>query len=135
MSREYHTRCRSSIMEYLESHKELRFSAADIFEYLNKKGDVVNLATIYRNLDKMTEAGTLIKYKSAEEDRALYQYIEPESDCGHHLHMQCSKCSKIIHLECDIMHELTKNLEDSYGFSLECKNSMLKGVCEECKGR
>lgn len=133
MSREYHTKCRSSIMEYLESHKESRFSASDIYEYLKNSGNVINLATIYRNLDKMTESGALIKYKSAEDDRCTYQYIEPESDCGHHLHMQCSRCSKIIHLECDIMSKLTENIESNYGFSIECKNSLLTGVCNDCK--
>lgn len=133
MSREYQTRCRTSIIEYCEAHQEQRFSASDINEYLKEKGDVINLATIYRNLDKMMESGNLIKYKSAEDDRALYQYVKPESDCGHHLHMQCRKCSKIIHMECDFMDEFSKSVEKAYGFNIECKNSLITGICEECK--
>lgn len=135
MSKEYQTRCRTSILEYCESHEESRFSASDINEYLMKKGDVVNLATIYRNLEKMTENGNLIKYKSASDDRCLYQYVKPESDCGHHLHMQCRKCSKIIHMECDFMKQFSGNIEEKYGFSIECNNSLISGVCGECRNR
>lgn len=134
MSREYQTRCKTSIMDYLVEHKESSFSAFDIYDYLKRRGEVINLATIYRNLDRLTESGVIIKFKSAEDDRCQYQYVEPESDCGHHLHMQCSKCSRIIHLECDMMEELKKSIEESYGFNIECKNSLITGVCKDCKG-
>lgn len=133
MPREYHTRCKASIMDYLKKHKESRFSASDLYESLKRSGEAINLATIYRNLERLTESGTIIKYKSASDDRCQYQYVEPESDCGHHLHMQCSRCARLIHLECGIMDEISKNIESIYGFSIECKNSLIMGICQDCK--
>ncbi|MGN0436735.1 MAG: Fur family transcriptional regulator [Wujia sp.] len=133
MSKEYHTRCRKSIMSYVEEHREQRFSAADIYSYLRDKGEEINITTIYRNLEKLTESEILIRCKSPEDDRCLYQYVEPESDCNKHLHMQCRKCAKIIHIEGELMERITHQMEDSYGFELECRNSLLSGICEDCK--
>ena len=47
---------------------------------------------------------------------------------------KCVKCGKIIHLECHFMEEISHHIEESHGFTLQCKNSILYGVCKECKG-
>ena len=64
MQNGYKTKSRSYIMDFFEAHKEQIVSAADIHHYLEENGKQVNLATIYRNLDKMTEEGILLKYKT-----------------------------------------------------------------------
>ena len=56
-------------MEYLALHKEHSFSAYDVNEYMQSNGIQVNLTTIYRNLDKLTESGEIMKYKTAEDIR------------------------------------------------------------------
>ena len=55
MQNGYKTKSRSYIMEFFTAHKEQIVSAADIHHYLEENGKQVNLATIYRNLDKMTD--------------------------------------------------------------------------------
>ena len=65
MQNGYKTKSRSYIMEFFTAHKEQIVSAADIHHYLEENGKHVNLATIYRNLDKMTDEGILLKYKTA----------------------------------------------------------------------
>ena len=57
MQKEYRTKCKDMIMEYLQSHKEHRFSAVDIHAYLESKGQQVNPTTIYRNLEKLMLSG------------------------------------------------------------------------------
>lgn len=133
MTRIYRTKCRTYILEYFQLHKEQRVNASDIFTYLEKNNKKVDLATIYRNLEKMTESGTLLKYKTADGESCLYQYVEPHANCMEHLHMQCRNCGKIIHLECDFMNEITNHLFKNHGFLLECKNSVLFGLCENCR--
>ncbi len=133
MPRIYRTKCRTYILEYLQNHKEKRFSASDIFTYLEQNGKKVDLATVYRNMEKMTENGVLLKYKTADGESSVYQYVEPHANCMEHLHMQCSNCGKIIHLECEFMNEITNHLLKNHGFLLECKNSVLFGLCENCR--
>ena len=110
-----------------------RVTAADVDEYLKKHDSEVNITTIYRYLDKLAKDGTVIKYVAEKGCQAAYQYVEPGRGCEQHLHLKCVKCGKIIHLECHFMEEISHHIEESHGFTLQCKNSILYGVCKECK--
>lgn len=129
----YHTKSRQRILEFLKEHCNHTVSAADIHKALKNSGTAVNLATIYRNLDKMTESGILMKYLDNNADRAVYQYTGEQEHCHEHLHMQCIKCGEIIHLNCSFMAEITKHLIEHYQFELQCTNSILYGMCNECR--
>lgn len=133
MAKAYHTKTKDLILEYIQVNKDRRFKAAEIYYYLKGMGKEVNLTTIYRNLDKLEENRILMKYKTAENDSATYQYVEPYGNCHEHLHMQCRCCGKIIHLDCHLMKEITEHLQEHHGFRLECPASVLVGVCGECE--
>lgn len=133
MQNGYKTKSRSYIMEFFTAHKEQIVSAADIHHYLEENGKQVNLATIYRNLDKMTDEGILLKYKTAKDEHAVYQYTDGHPECHEHLHLQCVRCGRVIHLECGFMKDIRAHLEEHHGFALECNSSVLYGMCRECK--
>ena len=122
------------ILEYLKNSNDHTVTAADVDEYLKKHDSEVNITTIYRYLDKLAKDGTVIKYVAEKGCQAAYQYVEPGRGCEQHLHLKCVKCGKIIHLECHFMEEISHHIEESHGFTLQCKNSILYGVCKECKG-
>ena len=131
--KKYRTKNKDAIMTYLETHREHSFSAYDVNAYMQENGIQVNLTTIYRNLDKLTESGVILKYKTAEDEFCRYQCAKPNAHCHEHIHMQCRACGKILHLECGFMEEITKHLYDHHRFALECAGSVLMGVCAECR--
>lgn len=133
--KQYRTKWKDSIMEYLENHADRCFSAADIYADLKGKEASINLTTVYRNLEKLTDGGKLMKYKPAGEESYRYQYIEPYGNCQEHIHMQCRECGKLLHLECTFMKELAGHLLDHHGFVLEGQGSMLSGLCEKCSSK
>lgn len=133
MAQNYSTRSREYIAEYLKNNSDRILSAHDIYYHLESNDMKVNLATIYRNLDRMTCEGTVIKLKSADNDKAVYQYAGHDNCCNSHVHMQCTKCGKIIHLDCGFMKEISEHLMEHHDFTLECKNSVLYGICSQCK--
>ncbi|NLL77210.1 MAG: transcriptional repressor [Clostridiales bacterium] len=133
MQKNYNTKSKAAIMKYLQSNKEHVFCAADVYSYMQKNAIQVNLATIYRNLDKLTDTGILLKYKTPEDESCMYQYVEPNANCREHIHMQCRVCGKIFHLECDFMKEVTEHLLGHHGFVLECEGSVLTGQCKDCR--
>ena len=45
----------------------------------------------------------------------------------------CVKCGKILHLDCEFMKEISEHIQKDHGFSLQCKNSILYGICRECQ--
>ena len=128
----YRTKNKDAIMTYLQLHKEHSFSAYDVNEYMQQQGNQVNLTTIYRNLDKLTECGIIMKYKTAEEECCRYQCVKPQARCHEHIHMQCRECGKILHMECEFMEEITKHLYDHHKFLLDCSGSVLMGLCADC---
>ena len=132
MAKEYKTKSKTQILEYIRDQKDNHFSAQQVYDYLSGEKTRINLATVYRNLDKLAEDGVLLRYKSMGNSSVMYQYAMEEKDCHNHLHMQCRKCGRIIHLECGFMKEIAEHLERDHGFTVECEGSVILGLCREC---
>ncbi len=135
MQKEYRTKSKNEIIAYIEKHKDRRFSAADVYEYILQHGGNINLATIYRNLDKLTRRGILIKLKNAKDDYSVYQYLDKDGGCAHHLHVQCRECGNMLHIDDSAMTRIHSYLQNQCGYSLDCKDSMLIGHCEKCRNK
>lgn len=129
----YATASRKKILEFLKKSSDTTVTAADVDCYLKENDSEVNITTVYRYLDKLARDGTVIKYVAEKGSQAAYQYVEPGRRCDEHLHLKCVKCGRIIHLECHFMEEISKHISDSHDFTLQCKNSILYGVCRDCK--
>lgn len=121
------------ITGYLRNHQEHRISATDIFNMMKENSLDVNKTTVYRNLDKLEAEGKLQKYKLPEAHVSYYRYIDDQKDCRDHLHMQCARCGRIFHLNCDFMDEIRNHLQTEHGFLLDCNESLLVGYCKECQ--
>lgn len=134
MAKEYHSRHRTRILQYFEEQPDRRMSAAGIYGRMAEEGIKVNLATVYRNLDRLVQDKMLIALKAPEEEEKYYQYMRPGLQCAEHLHLCCSRCGKVIHLNCGFMREIQEHLMDDHGFLLDCGESMLTGLCSECRG-
>lgn len=128
----YNTAARSRILGFLMENKDRTVNANDILKVLNDGGNEVNITTIYRYLDKLTESGQVMKYVAENGTRAVYQYVEHEHHCEEHLHLQCTKCGAIIHLDCSFMDEIAEHISLEHGFQIQCRNSIIYGVCRNC---
>lgn len=129
----YKTAGRVRIMEYLMDHKDMMVSAADIQQELQRQDFPVNVSTIYRNLDKLVKDGEIMKYASENGERCTYQYAGGTKDCRHHLHLKCTACGMVVHLDCSFMNELGEHILEHHGFVVQCENSMIYGLCSECR--
>ncbi|MCF0241380.1 MAG: transcriptional repressor [Treponema sp.] len=129
----YRTKTKDLINEFILKHHDITFSASDVFEYLKNCDSTVNVTTVYRNMDRLVDNGILIRRKTEGEDAAWYQVVSEDSDCDHHIHLQCSNCGKLFHMECDFMDEIQEHLLREHKFFLDCKLSLLKGLCETCR--
>lgn len=133
--KQYNTKSKEAIINYIKARKGTRFCAADLMMYLGEQEIEINQATVYRNLEKLTEQGSLLKTKNSADDSCYYQYALPEKHCGEHLHLQCKKCGKVIHLEGEKMDGFYRYVRDELGFCLQHKESVLVGICAECGDR
>ena len=129
----YTTASRTKILEYLKKNGDRTVNVNDISNYLKENKSEVNITTIYRYLDKLAKEGTVIKYVAEKGNQAVYQYVEQGHHCDEHLHLKCVKCGCIIHLECDFMREIAEHIKKDHGFELQCKNSIIYGMCSKCQ--
>lgn len=129
----YNTKSRKYILEFLESRRDCTVSAADVVNHLKANGISVNQATVYRYINKLSDEHRLLKFSENDNNKAVYRYIQPEQNCGGHIHIKCLKCGRIMHLECDFMEDIRRHLEDEHSFTLSCDGSILYGICGDCK--
>ena len=130
---EYKTNNRTKIMDFLKSNKEKTVSVKDIDVYMKSLDCPVNMTTIYRYLDKLEKDGNVMKYTSEHGEKATYQYVERAHKCDSHLHLKCVDCGSIVHLDCHFMDEIAGHIANDHGFLLQCKNSVIYGVCQNCQ--
>lgn len=130
---EYKTRAKEYIIEFLESNKEKRFSAKDVYDYIVLSGGNINLATVYRNIDSLEKKGMLIKSKDCDSDSATYKFVGKKEECHHHLHIECKSCGKMVHLEGDEFKKFSDYILNNLSFTLEYTQSHLVGYCKDCR--
>ena len=128
----YNTAARSRILGFLKENKDRTVNANDILNRLNDQGNDVNITTIYRYLDKLTESGEVMKYTAENGTRAVFQYVGEKQHCEEHLHLQCVRCGAILHLDCDFMDEISEHVMNEHGFRIQCRNSIIYGECSRC---
>lgn len=121
------------ITQYLRAHQQHCITAADIMNMMKENGLSVNKTTVYRNLDKLEAEGSLIKYKLPRSHVSYYRYASENDECSHHLHMQCLRCGRVFHLDCDFMDDIRTHLQKEHGFQLNCHDSLLVGYCADCQ--
>lgn len=81
----YQTKQQQAVLRCLQLRAEECLSAADLSEELRHGGLTVGLATVYRQLDKLTQQGLV--HKVTTEEGALYQYC-PQAGHPH----DCFRC-------------------------------------------
>lgn len=133
MKQNYNTKARRYIIEYLSDNRDKTVSAADILEFLKDKGENINLTTVYRYLNRLSDENKVIKFSETDSNKTVYQLAEKDNDCAGHLHIQCKKCGKLTHLDCDFIGGFEKHIMEHHGFSLEYSGSILYGICKDCR--
>lgn len=129
----YNTKARSVVTEYLKENRGKTVSAAQIFSAVKMSGVTVSESTVYRCLSRLEKESKIMKYVSEKGESAVYQYIGEEADCRGHLHLKCSSCGRVYHLDCGFMEELSRHLDFDHGFHISCEGSIIYGLCKNCQ--
>lgn len=129
----YTTACRTKMLEFLQASSARAVSVREIGEFLRQNEISVNVTTIYRYLDKLERDGTVLSYTAEGGKMMVYQYVDRDRRCDEHLHLQCIRCGRMMHLDCKFMEEITKHIQEEHDFQMQCKNSVIYGICKPCR--
>ena len=125
----YITKNKLKILNCLKDNQDKHLSIENIFDLLNKD---VPLASIYRIVDELVEEGAVRKYIIDRNNSACYQYIGDGNE-HQHFHLLCTKCGRLIHLECDEVNHLLSHIQSDHGFDVDISKITLYGVCKDCQ--
>jgi Fur family ferric uptake transcriptional regulator len=117
------------IKEIFASHEH--FDVDELYLRLRERGSKVSKASIYRNIPLIMDCG-LIKEVWHENGHMHYEHIYGH---GHHCHMRCIKCGKVIEFVDKELKAVEKRLEKKYDFKIIDHNLDVTGYCSECKVR
>jgi Fur family ferric uptake transcriptional regulator len=106
-------------------------SAEDLFSDLKTSHPSIGLATIYRTLKVLKEAG-VIEEHSFVEGKAIFELAFPDQ---HHDHLVCLSCQKVQEFIDNKVEERQKEIAFQYGFSLKKHTMNLFGYCSTCQAQ
>jgi len=124
----YNTEKRTKLIEFLSKNSKNAYTAEEICHSIldGERGK----STVYRLISKLVDDGIIHRISDAKTRRITYQYIG-ERACSEHLHLKCTECGKLIHLDDTTSHILEKRIFKSEGFALD-GGAMIFGKCEGC---
>ncbi|MBQ9946760.1 MAG: transcriptional repressor [Oscillospiraceae bacterium] len=101
-------------------------TADQVYTALKQYNPNLSIGTVYRNINKLSEMGMLIKIKIADgSDR-----FDGRTDL--HYHMVCDKCSQVYDVELSELDKIRSVVSEKYGHTLTGVTLNLNGVCCEC---
>ena len=114
-------------------------SAKDVYLKLQREFPGVGLTTVYRTLDLLNRAGVVAKINSGD---GQYRYEQSAAgEKGHHHHLICTSCGKILDYkdfeaeELELIRKTEAVLATKFGFEISGHNIEFLGKCEICRSR
>jgi Fur family transcriptional regulator, ferric uptake regulator len=100
----------------------------DLYDLGRREYSRMGLVTVYRTLDKLQELG-------------LVQRIHQENGChiylraarGHEHVLLCSRCGRAVYFQGDDLTELSSELAQQTGFSIQAHWLQFLGLCADCQ--
>lgn len=120
------TNQREMILRELVKNKQ-HLTADELYDIVKKLMPRISLATVYRNLEILSEAGIIGKLEiSGRQKRFDY---DPED----HDHIYCAVCHRVDNLNIERSGDEKKKMASVKGYSVTGYRLEIIGICESCQ--
>jgi Fur family ferric uptake transcriptional regulator len=90
----------------------------------------VSVATVYRNLPLMVEAGIIRRTVDTPDGRGAYEHVWGRE---HHDHLVCVRCGEVVEFHLAALEVLQEHVAREHGFALMDHRMELIGLCPRCQ--
>lgn len=132
MEKRRNTHQKSIIYETVISNCGRHMSADDIYNLVSKSYPKISKATVYRNLNVLSEEGKICKIVLNP------SFIEQRFDDNitKHSHAICKRCGKVVDVVLSEEDSLEENaISGEKGFELLSHEIIFEGICRECRDK
>ena len=120
------TRQRKAVADLLRERSDFR-SAQQLHAELGQRGASVGLATVYRNLAALVDAGE-VDTLQREDGELLYRRCSP----SHHHHLVCRNCGRTVEVAGPTVERWANAVAAEHGFTEVNHTLELFGTCADC---
>lgn len=128
----YKTIQRTNLYDFLKNHPHSYFTVQQIKEGLLASGTDISVSAIYRNLSVLVEMELIKKTVKKNSRETCYRYIDSDM-CRNEIHISCSVCEKIFHMNHTLSEFIQDQLAQQNGFELDKSKTVISGICKECR--
>jgi Fur family ferric uptake transcriptional regulator len=119
---------RLKVLHVLRTGPKRHWSADEVYRMLAEAGDDVGLATVYRVLAQLEQAG-IVRRSSFDAGKAVFEI----DDGPHHDHLVCVRCGRVDEFMDDAIEQRQQAIARERGFELTEHRLALFGVCRACR--
>lgn len=116
---------RDKMLDFIMT-SDRHWSPNELYLELEKTGDKVSLATIYRNLGILVELGSIRRITLPSEGVVYDRRVDP------HYHFYCVKCDELSDLALTYKSDWNNDLEIETGMTVLSHELTVKGICATC---
>ncbi len=124
MATEKHSRQRDAIINELCSRHD-HPTADELYFALKSAMPNLSLGTVYRNLNKLSDGGTIQKISIGNVDHF-------DGNAENHYHMLCSECKRLYDVPYPVLEDIEANAHDFADGKITSHTVIFFGVCNGC---
>ena len=102
-------------------------SAEEIYDQVCARYPNVNISTVYRTLELLKDLGLVTE---TDLGGGSFRYHSVEK--GHHHHLVCRKCGRILELDEAVLKPVEGSILRRYGFRADLSHLAVFGKCARC---
>ena len=110
-------------LKRLKSHP----TADELYEIVKKRLPRISLATVYRNLEQMSDAGIIKKVEYGGRQKRFDGNLSP------HDHIHCIRCGRVADVLTRTDRDLRSFIIDASGFKVIDDHVEFIGICPDCQ--
>lgn len=105
-------------------------SAQQLHSLITAGGEAIGLATVYRCLQALEQAGEVDAIVGADGE-TRYRRCSGE----HHHHLVCRRCGRTVEVQTEAVEQWVSDLARNHGFTEVDHSFELVGLCTSCAGK
>lgn len=111
------------VLRNTSSHPDAKW----IYEEVKREIPGISLATVYRNLRLLKEAGEIAELPVTD-NNAHFDY-----NTENHYHFRCDRCGRILDLDAPVDRSIEERLAGNTGLKVTHHRLELGGLCLDCQ--
>jgi phosphoglycolate phosphatase len=133
MKRSRMTAQKQKMLEVFSANRTQLFNAEEVLAILDKAGEHIGLATIYRNLKAFEEEGRLTRVTLTADSAARYRYAGDNPVVQTYHKFVCSRCGSIDTLDSDLVRRMERMVCAETKQTINDHQLLFYGICRTCR--